>query len=182
VLALPLGVDGAELRALEPWHAEEFLAHLDRGRDSIGEHIGLADAVTDAATSREYLRSYAERAAADTGRIHGIWSGGRLVGGVVLPRLDVGRGLAEVGCWLEPAATGRGLVTLAVRALIDWLVRDRGVHRVEWLVAPGNAPSIAVARRLGMTREGVLREYYPHRGRRLDIEVWSVLAHEWRRA
>jgi RimJ/RimL family protein N-acetyltransferase len=119
------------------------VAHLDRGRDSIGEHIGLVDAVNDAATSREHLRACAERTAADTGRILGIRADDRLV---------------------------------------DRLVRDRGVHRVERPVAPGNAPSTAVARRLGMTREGVLREHHPHRGERLDIEVRSVLAPERRRA
>lgn len=32
--AISLGDDGAELRPLEPWHAEEFLAHLDRGGTS----------------------------------------------------------------------------------------------------------------------------------------------------
>ncbi len=58
-------------------------------------------------------------------------------------------------------------------------MRERGVHRAEWLVAAGNAPSIAVARRLGMRRDGVLRESYPYRGVRHDIEVWSVLAPEW---
>jgi RimJ/RimL family protein N-acetyltransferase len=33
-----------------------------------------------------------------------------------------------------------------------------------------------------MTKDGVLRESYPHRGRRHDVEVWSVLAPEWRAA
>ncbi len=53
---------------------------------------------------------------------------------------------------------------------------------MEWLVSAANEPSIAVARRLGMTKEGVLREGYLYRGERQDIEVWSVLAPEWRAA
>ena len=39
-----------------------------------------------------------------------------------------------------------------------------------------------MARRLGMSRDGVLRESYPYRGVRQDIEIWSVLAPEWRDA
>jgi RimJ/RimL family protein N-acetyltransferase len=31
-----------------------------------------------------------------------------------------------------------------------------------------------------MTRDGVLRESYLYRGKRHDVEVWSVLAPEWR--
>ncbi|MFB7940761.1 GNAT family N-acetyltransferase [Streptomyces sp. NPDC004779] len=182
MFAISLGDDGAELRPLEPWQAEEFLAHMDRGREFIGTHIGLADAVHDLDSARAFLRSYAEKTANDAGRIYGIWAGGTLVGGVMFRTMDVAAGNAEVGCWLEPAAAGRGLVTRACRTLIDWAVDRRGIHRLEWLVSTKNEPSVAVARRLGMTRDGVLRESHTHRGTRVDIEVWSLLAPEWRAA
>lgn len=42
--------------------------------------------------------------------------------------------------------------------IIDWAVDERGIHRVEWLLSTGNTASSAVARRLGMTKEGVLRD------------------------
>ncbi|MER6348830.1 GNAT family N-acetyltransferase [Streptomyces sp. NPDC001595] len=180
--AISLGDDAAELRPLEPWRAEEFLAHMDRGREFVGRFIGLADAVSDLESSRAFLQAYAEKAAADTGRVFGIWVDGELVGGVLFRTMDVAQGTAEAGCWLEPSAVGKGLVTRAVRVIVDWAVEERGIHRVEWLAASGNEASIAVARRLGMTREGVLREYFLYRGQRYDIEVWSILAPEWRAA
>ncbi|SDN02946.1 GNAT family N-acetyltransferase [Allokutzneria albata] len=180
--ATSLGDDGAVLRPLEPWHADEFLANIDRGREFIGQHIALADIVSDLAASRAFLQAYADKAAKDTARIHGIWLDGELVGGVLFRTMDVPNGTAEAGCWLEPSAAGKGLVTRAARVLIDWAIEERGIHRIEWRVATENAPSIAVARRLGMTKEGVLREIAPYRGKRKDIEVWSVLAPEWRAA
>lgn len=175
----PLG-DGAELRPLEPWQAQEFLDHIERGREFIGRYVGLPDLVTDLESSRAYLQRYADKTAADTGRICGIRLDGKLVGGVLLPQLDAAQGTAEAGCWLEPAASGRGLVTRAARVLIDWAIRERGVHRVEWHVDTENAASIAVARRLGMTREGVMRGNFLYRGSRRDTEIWSVLAPEWK--
>ncbi|MFD7612767.1 GNAT family N-acetyltransferase [Streptomyces sp. NPDC059828] len=178
--SVSLGDDGAELRPLEPWQAGEFLAHVDRGREFIGQHNGLPDVVKDLESSRAFLQSYAEKAAADTGRIHGIWADGTLVGAILLRSMDVEQRTAEAGCWLEPSAVGRGLVTRAARMVIDWAVETRGIHRVEWWVSTENAPSIAVARRLGMTKDGVLRESYLYRGRRHDEEIWSVLAPEWR--
>ncbi|MFF4559845.1 GNAT family N-acetyltransferase [Streptomyces sp. NPDC001435] len=176
-----LGDDGAELCPLEPGRAGEFLAHVDRGREFIGRFNGLPDVVTDLESSRAFLRAYADKAASDTGRIAGIRVDGGLVGAVVLRRLDVGQAIAEAGCWLEPSAVGRGLVTRAARVLIDWAVRERKIHRVEWWVSPENEPSIAVARRLGMTKDGVLRESYLYRGKRHDEEIWSVLAPDWLR-
>ncbi|MFE2559381.1 GNAT family N-acetyltransferase [Streptomyces sp. NPDC059352] len=182
MFAISLGDDGAELRPLEPWQAEEFLAHMDRGREFVGEHIALPDFVADLDSARSFLRSYAEKAANDAGRIYGIWTGGTLVGGVLFRTMDVEYGTAEAGCWLEPAGAGKGLITRACRVIIDWAVEERGIHRVEWHASSKNEPSIAVARRLGMTREGVLRENYPHRGTRSDTELWAVLAPEWRAA
>jgi ribosomal-protein-serine acetyltransferase len=180
MFARSLGDDGAELRPLEPWQAPEFLSHMDRGRDFIGQHIGLADVVTDLGSARAFLQSYADKTATDTGRISGIWADGTLLGGVMFRTMDVPSGVAEAGCWLEPAGTGRGLVSRAARAIIDWAVDERGLHRIEWQAAAANAASIAVARRLGMSREGVLRESYVRHGTRVDIEIWSVLAPEWR--
>ncbi|MFJ4922561.1 GNAT family N-acetyltransferase [Streptomyces sp. NPDC088725] len=179
MFAIPLG-DGAELRPLEPYQAEEFLAHMDRARGLVDEHIRLAQRVCDVDSARDLLTSFAEKQAADSGRIYGIWLDAALVGGVMFPKFDALHGTCEVGCWLEPAATGRGLVTRAARVLIDWAVDVRGIHRVEWLVSSANSPSVRVAQRLGMRRDGVLRESYPYRGVRQDIEVWSVLAPEWR--
>jgi RimJ/RimL family protein N-acetyltransferase len=48
------------------------------------------------------------------------------------------------------------------------------------VASSANTRSVAVAKRLGMTRDGVLRESYPYRGTRHDSEIWSVLAPEWR--
>lgn len=175
-----LGDDGAVLRPLEPWQAEEFYTHIERGREFIGRYTGLADKVPDLDGAKAYLRGYADKAAADQGRIYGIWLDGTLVGGVLIRTMDVERGKAEVGCWLEPTVVGKGLVTRAQRKLIDWIVHERGLHRVEWVASAQNDASTAVARRLGMRREAVLRGEFMHRGERHDTEIWAVLADEWR--
>lgn len=179
MFALALG-DGAELRPLQPWHAEEFLAHIDRGRASIDPWIPWASRSTDLASARATLRSYADAQARDEKYIYGIWLEGTLVGGVMFTHFDAPSGVCEIGCWLEPAGEGRGLVTRASRQLIDWAVTRRGMHRIEWRASASNVRSTNVARRLGMTLDGVLRQASPWQGRRHDIEIWSLLADEWK--
>lgn len=134
------------------------------------------------ASARAMLQRYADMRAADTAALHGLWLEGKLVGGVLFLNFDAEHGNCEVGCWLEPAGVGRGLVTRAMRVLIDFAVEQRGIHRVEWVAASGNVPSLNVARRLGMTRDGVRRQAHPYGGVRHDLEVWSILAPEWREA
>ena len=67
-------------------------------------------------------------------------------------------GEVEVGWVLAPEGRGRGLATEAGRACIQWAFRDLDVDYVTADIAPGNANSIAVAGRLGMTplREDLL--------------------------
>jgi len=179
VFALPLTPD-AELRPLDPWRAEEFLAHLDRAREHIAPWVAPTFVASDLASARAVLQRYADKWARDAGGIWGIWLEGRLVGGVMFVSLDAALGVCEAGCWLEPAAQGRGFITRAVGLIVDWAVLERGMHRVEWRTDPRNTRSISVAKRLGMRRDGTLRQLYPGPAGRIDIEVWSVLAGEWR--
>ncbi|WP_329226179.1 MULTISPECIES: GNAT family protein [unclassified Streptomyces] len=174
----PLRVN-AQLRPLEPAHAQEFLDHIDRARPNVDPWIPWATFSTDLASATATLQRYADRQATDTGRIYGIWRDGTLVGGVMFTRFDTASGNCEIGCWAEEAGQGLGLVNQACRELIDWAFGERGMSRVEWWVSSVNTRSIEAARRLGLTREGVLRRHTEYRGERLDIEIWSVLSDEW---
>jgi ribosomal-protein-serine acetyltransferase len=180
VFKVDLG-DAAEMRPLEPWMAAEFLAHMDRARATVDPWIPWASVSTDLESARHTLQRYADKQA-DTGAgLYGIWLDGTLVGGVMFVHFDTGSGNCEIGCWLEPAGTGRGLVTRAVRLLIGYAVDTRGMQRIEWRCRPDNTASSTVARRLGMTLDGTLRSQYPWKGVRHDAEVWSLLAAEWTR-
>jgi RimJ/RimL family protein N-acetyltransferase len=178
MFAIDLG-DGAQLRPLEPWQAPEFLAHMDRAREFVDPWIPWASLSTDLESATATLQRYADSAARDAGRIYGIWLDGTLVGGVLFVSFDTGTGVCEAGCWLEPAGAGRGLVTRAARLTVDWALRERGMYRVEWRCRPDNTASANVARRLGMTLDGVLRGAFPYRGVRYDTQLWSVTAPEW---
>ncbi|MEU4644151.1 GNAT family protein [Micromonospora sp. NPDC023814] len=179
MFALSLTED-VEMRPLEPWRAEEFLAHLDRARAHIAPWVPPSFVATDLDSARAVLQRAADRWALDAGGIWGLWRQGTLVGGVMLVSFDTATGVCEAGCWLEPAAEGHGLVSRAVERIVDWAVEERGIHRVEWRTNARNARSIATAKRLGMRHDGTLRAVYPGPDGRIDLQVWSVLAPEWR--
>jgi len=178
VFALPL-TDEVELRPLEPWRAEEFLAHLDRAREHIRPWVSPTFVATDLPSARAVLQRYADRWASDSGGIWGLWRHGTLVGGVMFVSFDVTLGVCEVGCWLEPDAQGRGLMAPAIRRIVDWAVRERGIQRVEWRTDEANTRSIALARRLGLRHDGTLRQVYPSPRGCIDLEIWSMSADEW---
>ncbi|MFL6120375.1 GNAT family N-acetyltransferase [Actinophytocola sp.] len=178
MLSLRLAGD-AELRALEPWQAEELAEHVAAAQEFLDPWLPWVDSVATPDGAARLLQRYADAQARGEGRIFGIWVDGKLSGGVLFRVWDAATGVCEVGVWLAPEVTGQGLVTRAVTHMIDWAFHVRGMHRVEWRCASTNEPSRRTAQRLGMTLDGTLREASQHKGKRYDVEVWSVLAAEW---
>lgn len=102
--------------------------------------------------------------------------------GTTSARISNATRTADVGYWIDADHEGRGLVTRAVAALIDVLIEQRGVQRVEIRASTDNVRSRAVAERLGFTHEGTLREAIAVGGARQDAAVYGLLAREWRSA
>jgi ribosomal-protein-serine acetyltransferase len=169
----------AELRPLEPWQSSEFLAHVQKARANIAPYIPWSEVVVDEESARSFLQRYAERQAADEGRIYGIWLDGELVGGLLFRTFQASSGSCEIGVWLASEAEGHGLITRAAQQLIDWAVGARGMTRVEWRCVPTNERSVAVAKRLGLTNEGTLRQAFPYRGELHDVQIWAMVRDEW---
>ncbi|GAA3395825.1 GNAT family N-acetyltransferase [Streptomyces roseoviridis] len=64
----------------------------------------------------------------------------------------------EIGYWLHPAATGRGVAVRAARGLAEAAFRLPGVEQVLVVHEPHNHASAAVAERLGCTEQERLWE------------------------
>ena len=174
---LSLPIDDATLTDLEPWHAEELAAMMRVHGADFYEWLPW-EGFEQADAARGFLEGFA-KSRAEGRRIYGIRVRDELVGATLVPSFNARTRTAEIGVLLAAPARGRGIVTRAVAAMLDWAFVERDVHRVEWKCAPGNGPSRRVAQRLGFTHEGTLREAFPVREERQDLEVWSLLAREW---
>ncbi len=87
--------------------------------------------------------------------------------------------LAEIGFTLRPEYQGHGYATEGARALLGYLFGARGKHRVTARCDARNAASVRVLERLGMRREGHLRESTWAKGEWTDDLLYAMLDHEW---
>jgi RimJ/RimL family protein N-acetyltransferase len=102
-----------------------------------------------------------------------------LAGVVGLHRLAASSGAAELGYWVAPAFRGRGLLTEASRAVVEWGFSPEGLGlaRIEWRAVVGNVASARAARALGFRYEGLLRGALLHSsGVRNDGWIAGLLA------
>jgi aminoglycoside 6'-N-acetyltransferase len=85
----------------------------------------------------------------------------------------------EIGFTIAGEHQGRGYATEAARLLVGYLFADRGKHRVTACCDARNTASAAVLERLGMRREGHLRESTWAKGEWTDDLLYALLDHEW---
>lgn len=102
-----------------------------------------------------------------------------LLGGVNFHRIEPAHKRAEVGFWLAPEARGRGIGSAAVEAACRWAFDRFGLVRIEMTTLPDNEAALALARKLGFTREGLLRSRNYERGEHVDMVMLSLLRSDW---
>lgn len=87
---------------------------------------------------------------------------------------------AELGWVLDPAFTGRGFATEAVRELLRYCFEELRVRRVTANCFLANEASWRLMERVGMRREGhAVNESLHRSGRWLDTLTYALLADEW---
>jgi ribosomal-protein-serine acetyltransferase len=168
-----------ELRLIERHHAEEMLRLIRASRLHLDTWLRWSAAIKTLADVEEHITRYLRKFAEGDGFHAGIWHEGHLAGGILVYYLNRGSNKTEIGGWLGGDYTGQGLATIASCAVIDYLLLERGLNRVEIQCGIDNQPSRAVAERLHFTQEGVKRQSEIINGEYVDHVVYSMLAEEW---
>ena len=96
MLSHPLA-EGAELRALEPWRAEEFYACVVRSGVHLTPWMPWATDTDEPAKAERWLQGYADAQARGGRRVYGIWLDGLLVGGAGFATFDARAGVCSLG-------------------------------------------------------------------------------------
>lgn len=86
----------------------------------------------------------------------------------------------EVGYDLLRAHWGRGLVSEALGAILDYGFTGMGLHSTEAQIDPANERSRQVLLRLGFRQEGLLRENFFFDGKFTDTAIFTLLRREHR--
>jgi ribosomal-protein-serine acetyltransferase len=170
--------DDCHLRLLEVADADELYRLIDANREHLAPWMPWA-ADQQPEGTLDFIHTTLRRVAGNDGFQTAIVCDGAIAGAVGFGGVDWDNRSTNIGYWLARSHEGRGIMTAAVRALVDHAVRHWDLHRVEIRAAPENRRSRAIPERLGFRQEGVLRDAERVGDRYLDSVVYAVLAPEW---
>lgn len=111
----------------------------------------------------------------------GISAGKKLVGTCGLTGISFLHRTAEYSMLVGPPHQGYGYATEALKVLFDYGFQNLGLHCIWGEIFSNNQAGVHIAQKLGMQREGRLRERYFKQGEWVDTVTYSILADEWRK-
>jgi len=171
-------LDSLGLRLLEAADAPELHALVEANRDYLAPWVPWA-ATQELPETEKFIAETQGQIARNDGFQVCIAPGGPIIGMVGFHGVSWVNRRTSIGYWLAEAQQGRGIMTTAVRALVDHAFSEWNLHRIEIHCAPANHRSRAIPERLGFREEAVLCENELVGGRYLDGVVYGLLEDEW---
>ncbi|PVI03307.1 acyl-CoA N-acyltransferase [Periconia macrospinosa] len=114
------------------------------------------------------------------------------IGGIgAKPGIDVSSHTAELGYWIGEDYAGKGLMSEAVRAYVDWCFTEREhpppavagaggkLMRLHAGVFSGNAGSMRILQKTGFKPEGVWKENVEKHGIVYDTHFFGLTRRDW---
>jgi ribosomal-protein-serine acetyltransferase len=165
--------DDAHLRPLDETDARELHELVEANRAYLARWLPWAASQTLGDT-RDFIRRTRSQLTDNDGFQAALVLEGRIAGVAGYHAVDWGNRATSIGYWLDEGRQGRGLMTAAVRRLVDHALSAWGLMRVEIRAATENRRSRAIPERLGFRQEGILRRAELVGGRYLDSVVYSM--------
>lgn len=104
--------------------------------------------------------------------VNKAFAGQVTVGGITYGSLRA----AHIGYWIDEQHSGQGVMSMAVAMATDYCLDVLHLHRVELNIRPENEASLAVARKVGFTKEGERPAYLHINGDWRDHVTFVYLA------
>jgi len=176
--AVPAGPD-LELRPVRPEDADTLYCAVERNRERLRRWLPWVTPEYSLEDMRGFLEDKEAENSAGLGLTMGIWSRDTLCGAIGLHPFDMRHRSSSIGYWVDCRHEGRGIVTQACRAIVSEAFSEYGLHRIEIRCAIGNERSASIAKRLRFLHEGVLRDAEWLHDHWVDLNVYSMLEHDW---
>lgn len=103
----------------------------------------------------------------------------RMLGTISFWKIDQENHRAEIGYILDPDWQGKGLMSDAMRLVIDYGFSNMRLHGIDANVNPANQKSINLLTKFGFQKEAHFRENYFFNGHYFDSAIYCLLRSDY---
>ena len=171
--------DDIHLERVKLSHGMLIFDTINHNRDFLRQWLPFVDLTHSVEDTERYLETIISSPEKTRNEIYTIWFKGEFSGLAGFKDMDWINHKAEIGYWLAEKAQGKGIMTRTVKKMIDFGFRNMNFNRIQIKVAAGNFKSSAIPKRLHLLYEGTERNGEFHTDKYFDLEVFSILKHEW---
>jgi ribosomal-protein-serine acetyltransferase len=177
---MPIKVDeDIFLSELSVHNAKELFDLVNGNRNHLRKWLSWVDKTRDINNTIDYIQSTQQQDIYSGRLVLEVWYKCDLAGLIDLHGGDSLNMKAEIGYWIAEKFQGKGIMTKACRAFIDYAFNEIGLNRIVIRCAVDNVKSRAVPERLDFKFEGIEREGQQLYGKFLDLRVYSLVKSEW---
>ena len=146
------------LKLLDTHHADELFKLTDTCRPYLKEWLPWVDGSKNVEDVKVFIEISKKQFASNNGFQAVIWYIGSIAGVIGFHSMNWSNKSTSVGYWLGDRYQGKGVMTKACKAFVDFAFGELKCDRVEVRCAEGNSRSRAIPERLGFVQEGIIRE------------------------
>ena len=165
------------LRPLVPDDADDFVKAVRESVVTVGRWMPWCHSDYSTNEAMQWFSTCAQNRVDESAFDLGIFSadGKELLGGIGLNGINWQYNFCNLGYWIRESRQGQGIATQSAQMMTRFGFSKLGLTRIEIVVALDNAPSIAVARKLGAVYEGLLSNRLIYHGVPMDASMFALV-------
>lgn len=160
-------------------HVDNIFDAINNNRKFLRRWLPFVDFTNKPGDTEKFVRSILKKQITFREKVFVIWHNNLFAGLIGFKEHDRINDKIEIGYWLIENMTGKGIITKSTSKMVDYAFRNLDMNRIQIKCGVGNLKSSAVPRRLGFFFEGIERHGERHNKKYIDLEVFSMLRHEW---
>ena len=164
------------LKPIEIGVEKDIFNTIDREREYLREWLPFVDLTKGEEDTLGFVKE-----TIDTGQtVFTIHESNEFIGLIGFNNMDTVNQKAEIGYWISENKQGRGIITCAVKKLLEIAFRELSLNSIRIHASTSNTKSSNIPKKLGFSLEGIMRD-----GEMLvdnkftDLAIYSILKKEF---
>lgn len=170
--------ENIRLELINENHAQQIFDVVDANRAHLRKWLPFVDRMQTLAFAENFVQGTMQLNKDGIEFAFVIMEHNKVVGRIGVYKINNQNKIGEIGYWLAENAQGKGIVTKASKAMINFCFSELELNRIEIKCGTENEKSKTIPEKLNFTKEGVIRQGELLYDKFIDLNLYSLLKQE----